>query len=288
MPKVTRPIEIVNDRLKKVRWKEFVCGWGAACVNITVTYPINKIILRQMLSGVTIKNAFSQLRTEGVFYLYRGMLPPLMQKTLSLSIMFGVYEEVRRSLMDEARINPYYAKAIAGLVAGSTEAILMPFERIQTVLIDASHHKRFKNTFHAFQSIGVQYGLREYYRGLVPILLRNGPSNVCFFILRDEFQMRMKKSDSVLNQSIQEFLCGALIGVLLSTMFFPLNVVKISMQSQIGGKFKSIFTVFTQVYRDRGGTVRNFYYGVNASIIRSFFSWGIMNCAYIYLKDFIN
>ncbi|XP_031345869.1 solute carrier family 25 member 51 isoform X2 [Photinus pyralis] len=94
MPKVTRPIEIVNDRLKKVRWKEFVCGWGAACVNITVTYPINKIILRQMLSGVTIKNAFSQLRTEGVFYLYRGMLPPLMQKTLSLSIMFGVYEEL--------------------------------------------------------------------------------------------------------------------------------------------------------------------------------------------------
>lgn len=285
---MTKPFEIVNQRLKRVHWKEFVCGWGAACVNITITYPINKIILRQMLTGVSINNAFNQLRTEGLFYLYRGMLPPLMQKTVSLSIMFGVYEEVRRSLMDEMKMKPYYAKAIAGMTAGSTEAILMPFERIQTVLIDKSHHKRYKNTFHAFKSIGTHYGVREYYRGLVPILLRNGPSNVFFFVLRDEFQMRLKKSNSALNQAIKEFLCGALIGVMLSTIFFPLNVVKISMQSQLGGNFQSIFKVFKHVYRERGGSIRNFYYGVNASIIRSFFSWGIMNCAYIYLKDFLN
>lgn len=27
---------------------EFICGWGAAFINITVTYPIYKIIFRQV------------------------------------------------------------------------------------------------------------------------------------------------------------------------------------------------------------------------------------------------
>lgn len=284
------PVEVVNvkDRLAEVHWKEFMCGWGAACINITITYPINKIIFRQILSGKTVYSAIKELYHEGIYYLYRGILPPLMQKTFSLSIMFGVYEEVRRPLMEQTNINPYYAKLIAGIVAGSTEAILMPFERIQTILIDPRYHDRFKNTFHAFKTIGVQYGIREYFRGLTPILLRNGPSNVCFFILRDEFQMHMQKSNSLMRQTLSEFICGALIGVVLSSIFFPLNVLKINLQSQVGGEFQGLYKGMSQVYKQRGGSIRNFYYGVHASIIRSFFSWGIMNAAYEHLKEVLN
>lgn len=29
-------------------WQEFVCGWGAAVINVSVTYPINKLIFRQV------------------------------------------------------------------------------------------------------------------------------------------------------------------------------------------------------------------------------------------------
>lgn len=30
--------------------KEFVCGWGAAMINISVTFPINKVIFRQVIT----------------------------------------------------------------------------------------------------------------------------------------------------------------------------------------------------------------------------------------------
>lgn len=33
---------------------EFVCGWGAAIVNITITFPLNKIIFRQVLLKIII------------------------------------------------------------------------------------------------------------------------------------------------------------------------------------------------------------------------------------------
>lgn len=35
--------------LTSINWREFACGWGAAFINITVTYPVNKLIFRQVL-----------------------------------------------------------------------------------------------------------------------------------------------------------------------------------------------------------------------------------------------
>lgn len=29
-------------------WKDFACGWGAAFINICITFPVNKIIFRQV------------------------------------------------------------------------------------------------------------------------------------------------------------------------------------------------------------------------------------------------
>lgn len=238
-----------------------------------------------MLHGVKLTHAFHQLYGEGVQFLYRGMLPPLCQKTLSLSIMFGVYEEVRRPLVDLG-CNVYVAKTAGGLISGTTEAILMPFERIQTLLADAHYHKEFKNTLHAFKVVGVNYGFREYYRGLVPILCRNGPSNVGFFILRDEVQLRLPKFENRIYSTVSEFICGAMIGVFLSSLFYPFNVMKVAMQSKIGGDCENIFQVLVQIYNDRGRKIRNVYHGVHANCTRAFISWGVMNAAYENIKDF--
>lgn len=37
------------------------------------------------------------------------------------------------------------------MIAGSFEAVLMPFERVQTILADAAYHEKYKNTHHAFR-----------------------------------------------------------------------------------------------------------------------------------------
>lgn len=131
-------------------WEEFACGCGAAFVNIGVTYPIYKIIFRQMLHGVPITSAFGQLRHEGLLFLYRGIAPPMAQKTVSLSIMFGVYDGTRHYLVEDMHMNPYKAKVIAGVAAGTVETALLPFERIQTLLAHSKFHEHFSNTHRAF------------------------------------------------------------------------------------------------------------------------------------------
>lgn len=265
-------------------WREFACGCGAAFVNIGLTYPLHKLIFRQILHGVKISSAFHQLHHEGLWYLYRGVFPPLAQKTISLSIMFGVYGGTQRLLVEEFNMNNHSSKAVAGLVAGSFEAILLPFERVQTLLAHAKYHEYFGNTIHAFRYVYVNHGIRELYRGLTPVLWRNGPSNALFFILREESMAQLPKRDSIASQTFQEFICGALIGCSLSTLFYPINVIKVAMQSDMGHKYESMWVVCRRIYHERGCSIQQFYRGCGFNASRAFLSWGIMNTAYEHIK----
>ncbi|CAO1414431.1 unnamed protein product [Diamesa tonsa] len=267
-------------------YREFGCGCGAAFINIGFTYPIYKMIFRQMLHGVKISTAFGQLRQEGLTFLYRGIFPPLAQKTLSLSLMFGVYDGIKRPAIEYYDMNPYLAKCIAGMVAGTVEAILMPFERIQTILADATYHKNYKNTHHAFKVIWTDHGYKEFYRGIVPILIRNGPSNAMFFVLREEAQ-KLPQKEGVVYRNIQQFVSGACIGAFVSSIFYPLNVIKVVIQCKVGGPSENMFVVLKKIYVDRGSSVRNVYKGMTMNCTRAFFSWGIMNAAYENLKNIV-
>jgi hypothetical protein len=63
--------------------REFACGWGAAFINICITFPINKVMFRQMAYGVNATSAMKQLKGESLLYIYRGLLPPLVSKTIA-------------------------------------------------------------------------------------------------------------------------------------------------------------------------------------------------------------
>lgn len=125
-------------------------------------------MFRQMVHGVRASQAFDQLKTEGLRNLYRGLMPPLMAKTASCSLMFGSYATYRDFLTkhsDDLRQHPAYTLAIAAFLAGSTEAVLLaPFERVQMILQDRNLTGKYKNTVHAFTDLR-HYGFKEYYRG---------------------------------------------------------------------------------------------------------------------------
>lgn len=236
-----------------------------------------------MLHGVGVKNAVLQLHGEGYFFLYRGMLPPLFQKTVSMSVMFGVYDASLNYLNTNTNININLAKVISGLVAGSLEAFLTPFERIQTLLQHRQYHQQFRNTAHAFKALKY-YGIKEYYRGLAPILYRNGPSNVCFFIIRDEVKAILPKQDVAWKMTLLNFFSGAMIGACISAVFYPLNVVKVKVQEQLGGKSQSTWRVIVNIYLERGCKIRNIYRGCGTNSTRAFCSWGVICAAYEQLK----
>ncbi|KAF6199603.1 hypothetical protein GE061_007629 [Apolygus lucorum] len=65
-----------------------------------------------MLHNVSIVNAAKQIAGEGIIHLYRGVLPPLCQKSVSVSLMFGVYDKCKKPLL-QANYNPILSTILA-------------------------------------------------------------------------------------------------------------------------------------------------------------------------------
>ena len=136
---------------------------------------------------------------------------------------------------------------------------------------DSKNHLRFKNTIDAFKQLGRDHGVREYFRGLTAVLTRNGPANVIFFAAREKL--------SIPEPSFaRQFATGACVGAVISTVFYPLNVVRTHMMIAVGGPFVSMFRVFSALLMERG--IRGMFKGVHVNYTRSFLSWGITNVAY--------
>lgn len=273
------------------KWKrpEFLCGWGAAFVNISVTFPINKVMFRQQLYGVRLWKAIEQLRMEGLTHIYRGLMPPLLQKTTSMSLMFGLYYEFQRDLdtMFPSLWSPVN-KSVAAMLAGTVESILTPFERVQVLMQDRTYHKHYGNTLHAFSEIRQTHGIKEFYRGQTAILCRNGPSNVLFFLGRDYLHMVYPADETAGQKVFLDFVSGACLGAFLSTLFYPLNVVKVRMQSKVGGEFHSFVPTFRVILSERNFSIKKLFRGVHINYTRAFISWGIVNATYEFLMKHFN
>ena len=177
---------------------EFFRGALAATINIACTFPVQKLISRQAYEGLTLPQAARTLQVDGLPNLYRGLGPPLLQKASSMGIMYGAYDWYFHALTywltgrqeERAATNvpqsetSWGLRCTAALLAGSTEGLLTPLERMQTILQHRHFNEHYANTLDVARKLA-PYGLREYYRGLSAILLRNGPSSALFFLLRE-------------------------------------------------------------------------------------------------------
>ncbi|XP_048846071.1 mitochondrial nicotinamide adenine dinucleotide transporter SLC25A51-like [Brienomyrus brachyistius] len=267
--------------------KHYICGGCAGMANIMITFPIKKVIFRQQVFGVPTTEAIRQLQRDGMRTLYRGLLPPLLQRTTSMAFMFGFYNDLSRLLPRPAGSPGLLTGSMAAILAGTMGATLTPFERVQALLQDHRHHGCFSNTFHAFRTLVQDYGVRELYRGMGPILLRNGPYNMLFFGLRGPIKNSLPEAETHAGHLVSDFVCGGLLGATLGFLFYPLNVLKARKQMQVGGAFQASHQVLRTVWSERGGKLSHLCRGAHLNYHRSLLSWGITNAAYEFLRKVI-
>jgi len=289
-----REISKVRDNVnQKSGYVDFFCGWSAGCIETIILYPQNKLIFRQQLLGVAVKDALRQLKSEGSRMLYRGLLPPLLMRTTTRSIMFGMYDKYKNLFgcsneKTGIRYSFTLCHAQAAFLAGATEALLCPLERIQTLLQSNAYHDDFRNTKEAFVHVR-KFGLKEFYRGFSVIVFRNGTSNTLFFTLREPLKHAIldnapSKNKSYVLNLLADFGSGAVLGASISTLFFPINVVKARMQSTLGTPFLSPAAVFRILWKERNGSIKELFRGVHLNFTRSLMAWGIVNTAFEFLK----
>lgn len=186
-------------------------------------------MFRQQLTGNGMLSVGKALYHEGFRLLfvysnllilrYRGIGAPIMQKTLSTSLMFGTYDFYRHSILSaQRRVSGYVVlhrfdpspeatetvgiRLAASSLSGLTEALLTPFERVQTLL----QIPRYNTRFTCFVDACHQLGLRESFTGFSSFLacfcdcravaLRNCIGSGLFLLLRDPLRALLPTSTS--------------------------------------------------------------------------------------------
>ncbi|CAL2039760.1 hypothetical protein CAEBREN_08946 [Caenorhabditis brenneri] len=223
------------------------------------------------------------MKQEGIRKLYRGLLPPLIMRMNNRALMFGVYDNFESLLSCSASSNTSLTicHAQAGFLSGICEAMLCPLERVQVLLQTSKYHDQFKHTLNAFNQLR-DYGYREYYRGFSVVLLRNGLSNALYFTLKGPLKQKVLEllhdtnKPSSAHEIIGDFVSGAILGAFISTLFFPLGVVKNHMQAKVGVPYDSAIQVFREVWKERNRSLRGLYLGVHLNFTRSLLAWGII------------
>uniref|UniRef100_A0AC35FJ70 Mitochondrial carrier protein n=1 Tax=Panagrolaimus sp. PS1159 TaxID=55785 RepID=A0AC35FJ70_9BILA len=286
-------VTISSTKYQRGSHVDFICGWSAGCIVTVILYPLNKVIFRQQLHAIPSSEAAIQLKSEGIRYLYRGLLPPLMKRTSSTAIMFGMYEKYQNILAckyesDRRKKSFTLCHAQAAAMAGATESLLTPFERVQTLLQSNAYHGKFRNTIEAVKTVS-NHGFLEFYRGFHVILFRNAFSNILFFSLRDPFKYAIldkfpTKCERTSYNLFSDFVSGSVLGASLSTLFFPVNVVKTKIQADMGKKYDHFFKVLKDVWIERDYSLKEVYRGAQLNFIRSLLAWGITNATFEYMR----
>lgn len=275
---------------------EFVNGGLAALVNVGLTYPLNKVISRQAYEGLDVVPAWNTILDDvRQGHLFRGIWPPLFQRVLASGAMFasydmwfhqlqcvkrGSWEYVDARSATDIREEAWDVRVTAAFLAGSSEWLLTPLERTQTLL----QHRKYTEVFSSAREAWVamaRVGVREFYRGGSAILLRNGPANATFFSLRDHAHDAIPPAPKGFSHprawdALRDFFSGAVLGAAISTALYPLNTAKMVMQIELGTPHRTVFETIARVVATRGG-IRGLYRGVWLNSLRSLLSWGITN-----------
>ncbi|ODM87340.1 Solute carrier family 25 member 51 [Orchesella cincta] len=243
-----------------------------------------------MRDGLPSTVAVDQVRKEGFYMLYRGVLSPLGMRAVSLSLMFGSYGSCRAFLQTNVpQLNKHAALLFSAALAGISEAcVVLPFERVQTLLLDKKFNLRFQNSVHAFRHLWKHHPTSEFYRGASTIMFRNSFANALYFSVRENADKVMPKQSTTFGKFIVDFINGGLIGAINSTLYYPVNVVKTRMQSRLGGEFQSPKDVLVKIYNERGRKLQEMYRGVHMNYTRSMLSWGITNASFELIHKYLD
>lgn len=269
------------------RTDEFVRGGTAAFVNILFTFPINKVMFRQQLTGNGMLSVGKALYHEGFRLLYRGIGAPIMQKTLSTSLMFGTYDFYRHSILSAQRrvSDPEAAETVgirlaASSLSGLTEALLTPFERVQTLLQIPRYNTRFTNFFDACH----QLGLRESFTGFSAVALRNCIGSGLFLFFRDPLKRLLPQSSSPACSLLCDFASGAVLGACVSTISFPFSAAAVQIQKEAVHRSRyTVVKAIRDIVKQRGRFL-GLYNGAQVNFCRALISWGIVNAVYEQLN----
>lgn len=285
---------------KKLSFPEYIIAGGVAgTAEILAMYPLDVVKTRLQLQTSTIGrtlatneevyvgvyDAFRKIiKQEGFSKLYRGIASPIVAEAPKRAVKFATNEEYKKlfTMLSGGQLQTYH-HMLSGALAGMTEAFVnCPFEVIKVRMQAKENLGMYKSTLDAAQATIKNEGLLCLYRGLEPLLWRNGIWNGAYFGSIGYIKSQIPKPDTQSGETLRNFFAGIIGGTFATTLNTPFDVVKSRMQNtQARGVANWTLPSLALMYREEG--FRALYRGYVPRILRLGPGGGIMLVAFEYV-----
>jgi len=200
-------------------------------------------------------------------------------------VRFVSYDHFKHLLADSQGRVSAPRSLLAGLGAGLMEAIfaVTPSETIKTKLIDDAKRPtpQYRGLIHGTVTIVKQEGIFGIYRGLFPVMMRQGANSAVRFTTYStlkQFVQGAARPGQTLPSTIT-FGIGAIAGIVTVYTTMPLDVIKTRMQSlQARQLYRNSFHCAYRIFTEEG--VLRFWTGTTPRLARLSLSGGIVFTIY--------
>jgi len=261
---------------------------SAGAVEGFVTYPAEFVKTRSQFSGKRqgpISILRETLRNKGITGLYSGCMALVLGNALKAGVRFVSYDHFKHMMADSEGKVTAPRSLLAGLGAGMTEAVfaVTPTETIKTKLIDDSKrpNPQYRGLIHGTASIVRQEGISGIYRGLFPVMMRQGANSAVRFTTYTTLKQLVQgtaRPGQTLPNTIT-FGIGAIAGLVTVYTTMPLDVIKTRMQSlEARAQYRNSFHCAYRIFTEEG--ILRFWTGTTPRLARLVVSGGIVFTVY--------
>jgi len=195
------------------------------------------------------------------------------------------YDHFKHALADSEGKVSAPRSLLAGLGAGMMEAIfaVTPSETIKTKLIDDANRPKpqYRGLIHGTVSIVRQDGIFGVYRGLFPVMMRQGANSAVRFTTYTTLKQLVQGSTRP-GQSLPSgitFGIGAIAGLVTVYTTMPLDVIKTRMQTlEARQQYKNSFHCAYRIFTEEG--ILRFWTGTTPRLARLVLSGGLVFTIY--------
>ncbi len=261
---LTTPFDVVRVRLQAQQQArsscylmECRCLDGVTLCHVT---PEGKHIHSPRFTG-TVDALFKIARLEGVRSWWKGLSPTLLMAVPATIIYYTGYDQLKVKF----GFRPDQKNILAPLLAGSmsrTVAVtaICPIELLRTKLQSRQGYN-YRQLVDVARTAVQQNGFLSLWRGLSPMLLRDIPFSISYWIGYELLKLHLSNALSPQFFPLVPFLAGSMSGAIAAVLTNPLDVAKTHMQVELGESLHnpgrrlgagSFVTVIRSVTREHG------------------------------------
>lgn len=241
---LTNPFDVVKVRLQRQQSTAkpcFVMDCRAALDGVCIcTYngiPLNHHLTSnhhiQRYTG-TVDTFIKLARTEGIGSWWKGLSPTLVMAVPLTVIYYTAYDQLKVRFGFKAGQRNVIAPLFSGIIARTVAVtVVCPLELIRTKLQSRSGYS-ISEVYSVVKTVTTQNGVWNLWRGLSPMLLRDVPFTVIFWIGYENLKLTLANRSSLSCQPVVPFVAGSVAGGIAAVITTPLDVVKTHMQVELG------------------------------------------------------